>query len=75
MNALLSDFPNYVEKTESSRQQQAEVLAFDIPSDDLLYLLEDIMEEFEYIRSTWRDRSVSENREAIQEQLRKLSRN
>jgi len=75
MNALLSDFPTYVEKTESLRQQQVEVHAFDIPSDDLLYRLEDIMEEFEYIRSTWRDRSLSENREAIQEQIRKLSRN
>jgi len=75
MNAVLSDFPTYVQKTESLRQRQAEVLAFDIPSDELLYRLEDIMEEFEYIRSTWRDRSVSENRDAIQEQIRKLSRN
>lgn len=75
MSGPVLDFPSYVERTEPIRQQQNITLAFDVSNDDLLYKLNDMLEELEYIRDTWKDRSLSQNREAIQDQIRKMSRN
>lgn len=36
------------------------------------WLLRDVIEELEYIRDTWTDRSIEENWEAVHEQAKRL---
>ncbi|AYK08898.1 hypothetical protein [Brevibacillus laterosporus] len=75
----ISDFPEYVEQTESRRQRRLGPTAFDEPAELMetriglvIESLEDITEEVRGVCETARDRTPSENKELVKNELRRV---
>ncbi|MCR8939799.1 hypothetical protein O0555_21090 [Brevibacillus laterosporus] len=73
------DFPEYVEQTESFGQRRLGPTAFDEPAELMetriglvIESLEDITEEVRGVHETARDRTPSENKELVKNELRRV---
>lgn len=74
MPEQLLDFPQYVERTEASRQRLLHPIAFDDDRDDLEWTVRDVIEELEYLVDMKATMAPEEFRDGVREQARRLCR-
>ncbi|MGG3012257.1 hypothetical protein ABEO98_22585 [Brevibacillus parabrevis] len=72
MNALVPDFPAYVEQTEPIRQKQLLPLAFDAGDDGLEWVVRDVIEELEFLIDLRAIMAPEDFREEVRTQARRL---
>jgi len=72
MPEQLLDFPQYVERTEASRQRLLHPIAFDDDRDDLEWTVRDVIEELEYLVDMKATKAPEEFVDGVREQARRL---
>jgi len=72
MPEQLLDFPQYVERTEASRQRLLHPIAFDDDRDDLEWTVRDVIEELEYLVDMKATMAPEEFVDGVREQARRL---
>jgi hypothetical protein len=72
MPEQLLDFPQYVERTEASRQRLLHPIAFDDDRDDLEWTVRDVIEELEYLVDIKATMAPEEFVDGVREQARRL---
>ncbi|MED4581840.1 hypothetical protein P9578_03500 [Brevibacillus choshinensis] len=72
MSAPVLDFEKYVEITEPGRQQELEVLAFDIDDTGIEWKIRDVIEELEFLVDGKATMAPEEFIDGIREQARRL---
>jgi hypothetical protein len=68
----LLDFPQYVERTEPTRQRLLHPIAFDDDRDDLEWTVRDVIEELEYLVDMKATMAPEEFVDGVREQARRL---
>ncbi|TRY25949.1 hypothetical protein FOI68_09435 [Brevibacillus sp. LEMMJ03] len=68
----LLDFPQYVERTEPTRQRLLHPIAFDDDRDDLEWTVRDVIEELEYLVDMKATMAPEEFVDGVREQDRRL---
>ncbi len=72
MPEQLLDFPQYVERTEPTRQRLLHPIAFDDDRDDLEWTVRDVIEELEYLVDMKATMAPEEFVDGVREQARRL---
>jgi hypothetical protein len=72
MPEQLLDFPQYVERTETTRQRLLQPIAFDDDRDDLEWTVRDVIEELEYLVDMKATMAPEEFVDGVREQARRL---
>lgn len=70
----LPDFPEYVERTERSRQKLLQPLVFDVKNDDLEWIVRDVIEELEFLIDLRATMTPEDFHEEVREQAKRLLR-
>jgi hypothetical protein len=72
MPEQLLDFPQYVERTETTRQRLLQPIAFDDDRDDLEWTVRDVIEELELLVDAKATMAPEEFVDGVREQARRL---
>jgi hypothetical protein len=72
MPEQLLDFPQYVERTETTRQRLLHPIAFDDDRDDLEWTVRDVIEELEYLVDMKATMAPEEFVDGVREQAKRL---